>query len=222
MRVLVVEDQPQIARFVKEGLEQEGHAASTVSNGAAALASARTHAFDLILLDWLLPDLDGISVCRALRAEGNSVPIIMLTAKDAVADRVSGLDGGADDYMTKPFEFEELFARMRSVTRRAAAGAAPELQVDDLLLDPAAREVTRAGTPITLTRKEFALLEHLMRRAGQVCTRAELLSHVWGYDHDPQTNVVDVYVGYLRRKVDRGFSRRLLHTLPGGGYKLEG
>jgi DNA-binding response OmpR family regulator len=222
MRVLIVEDEPRIARFLKEGLAQEGHAASTVSNGVAALGSARSHVFDLILLDWLLPDLDGLTVCRTLRAEGNTIPIIMLTAKDAVADRVSGLDGGADDYLTKPFEFEELFARIRSVTRRAAAGAAPELRVDDLLLDPAAHQVTRAGTPIALTRREFALLEYLMRRAGQVCTRAELLSHVWGYDHDPQTNVVDVYVGYLRRKVDRGFARTLLHAVPGLGYKLEG
>jgi DNA-binding response OmpR family regulator len=222
MRVLIVEDQPQIARFLKEGLEQQGHAASTVSDGTTALGSARTQGFDLILLDWLLPDLDGLSVCRTLRAEGNATPIIMLTAKDAVADRVSGLDGGADDYLTKPFEFEELFARMRSVTRRSAAGAVPRLQVEDLLLDPAAHQVTRAGTPITLTPREFALLEHLMRRAGQVCTRAELLAHVWGYDHDPHTNIVDVYVGYLRRKVDRGYSRTLLHTLPGLGYKLEG
>jgi DNA-binding response OmpR family regulator len=222
MRVLVVEDEKQIARYLKEGLEQEGHVVHTASDGATALARARSGSYDLLILDWLLPDVDGLSVCQTLRAEGNRTPIIMLTAKDAVSDRVRGLDSGADDYLTKPFEFDELFARMRAVLRRAEVGAPPQLVVADLSLDPAAHTVTRAGKAIPLTPKEFALLEYLMRHAGQVCTREEILQHVWGYEHDPLTNIVDVYIGYVRRKIDRGFDPPLLRTVVGVGYKLEG
>ncbi len=222
MRILVVEDEQRIARFLKEGLEQEGHVVQTALNGAAALTRARSGSYDLILLDWLLPDVDGLSVCQTLRAEGNRTPIIMLTAKDAVFDKVRGLDSGADDYLTKPFEFDELFARMRSVLRRAEVGAPPQLVVADLVLDSAAHTVTRAGKPIALTPKEFTLLEYLMRHAGQVCSREDILRHVWGYEHDPMTNIVDVYIGYVRRKIDRGFDRPLLHTAVGIGYKLEG
>jgi len=222
MRVLIVEDQVQIARFLREGFEQEGFVVRTVTSGLNAVELGRGGGFDLIMLDWLLPDLDGLSVCRTLRSAGVTVPIIMLTAKDAVSDRVSGLDCGADDYLTKPFAFEELFARIRSVMRRAGAGATPQIELGDLVIDPARHQVARAGRAITLTPKEYALLEHLARHAGIACTRDELLRHVWGYEHEPQTNIVDVYVGYLRRKIDRGFPTALLHTVPGIGYRLEG
>jgi DNA-binding response OmpR family regulator len=222
MRVLIVEDEHRIARYLKKGLEQQGHVATVAQDGATALARARAGAFDVILLDWMLPDVDGLSVCQTLRAEGNHTAIIMLTAKDDVTDRVLGLDSGADDYVTKPFALQEVFARIRAVTRRAEAGAAPQLVVADLVLDPTSHVVTRAGAPITLSAKEFTLLEFLMRRAGQVVTRQDILQHVWGYDHDPKTNVVDVYIRYLRRKIDQAYDRPLIHTLINVGYKLEG
>ena len=213
MRILVVEDEKQLAHFLKRGLEQERYVAQVAYNGAQALAVAEAEAFDLILMDWLLPDLDGLHVCRQLRTQGNRTPIIMLTAKDALADKVLGLDSGADDYLTKPFEFDELFARMRSVLRRGAAGASPQLHVADLVLDPSAHTVTRAGQPIQLTAKEFALLEFFMHRPGRVLSRPSILQSVWGYDHDTSTNVVDVYIRYLRRKIDQGFDRPLLQTV---------
>jgi DNA-binding response OmpR family regulator len=222
MRVLIVEDEQRIARYLKKGLEQQGHIATVALDGATALARARAGSFDVILLDWLLPDVDGLSVCRTLRAEGNHTAIILLTAKDDVTDRVLGLDSGADDYVTKPFALQEVLARIRAVTRRAEVGAAPQLVVADLVLDPTAHIVTRAGAPITLSAKEFALLEFLMRRAGQVVTRQDILQRVWGYDHDPQTNIVDVYIRYLRRKIDQAYDRSLIHTLINVGYKLEG
>lgn len=220
MHILIAEDDPLIARFLAEGLEGEGHRAHVLADGEAALAEARRDRWDLILLDWLLPGRDGPSICRALRAEGQRTPVIMLTARDAVLDRVEGLDSGADDYLTKPFAFDELFARMRSVTRRGGAGGTPVLAAGDLRLDPAGHRVTRGGAEVRLTPKEFALLEYLMRRAPRVCPRPELLRGVWGYAHDPGTNIVDVYVGYLRRKVDRSFSVPLIHTIPGVGYRV--
>ncbi len=222
MRVLVVEDEHRIARYLKKGLEQQGHVATVAHDGTTALARARAGAFNVILLDWMLPDVDGLSVCQTLRAEGNHTAIIMLTAKDDVTDRVLGLDSGADDYVTKPFALQEVLARIRAVTRRAEAGAAPQLVVADLVLDPTSHAVTRAGAPITLSAKEFALLEFLMRRAGQVVTRQDILQHVWGYDHDPKTNIVEVYIRYLRRKIDQAYDRPLIHTLINVGYKLEG
>jgi DNA-binding response OmpR family regulator len=221
MRTLVVDDEAQIAHFLRRGLEQEGFCVTVAFDGASALVAARASAFDVILLDWMLPDRDGLSLCRTLREEGNRTPIVMLTARDAVRDKVSGLDGGADDYLTKPFEFDELLARMRSVLRRADAGGPAQLVVADLILDPATRRVTRAGREVDLTPREFALLEFLMRGPGRVHDRRELLRHVWGYDHDPQTNIVDVYVGYLRRKIDAGATRPLLQTIAGVGYRLD-
>jgi DNA-binding response OmpR family regulator len=220
MRILVVEDESRIAHYLSTGLEQEGHVVHVESNGVTALQQARSVDFDLILLDWMLPDMDGLALCRQLRSEGGKTPIVMLTARDATSDKIAGLDSGADDYLTKPFEFDELLARMRAVLRRDEAGSPPKLQVADLELDPGTHYVSRAGQQIVLTAKEFALLEYLMRRAGQVLTREELLSHVWGIDHNPGTNVVDVYVGYLRRKIDRGFAEPLLITLVNVGYKL--
>lgn len=180
MRVLVVEDEHRIARYLKKGLEQQGHVTTVAHDGVTALARARTGAFDVILLDWMLPDVDGLPVCQTLRAEGNHTAIIMLTAKDDVPDRVLGLDSGADDYVTKPFALQEVLARIRAVTRRAEAGvgAVPQLVVADLVLDPTSHVVTRAGAPIALSAKEFTLLEFLMRRAGQVVTRQEILQHV--------------------------------------------
>jgi DNA-binding response OmpR family regulator len=217
---LIVEDEPRIAHFLQQGLEQEGYAVRAERSGAAAMPLARSGQFDLIVLDWMLPDLDGLTLCRALRAAGVRTPVLMLTARDAVADRVQGLDGGADDYLTKPFEFEELLARLRSLLRRADAIRPPQLSVEDLVLDPAARAVVRGSRPVELTPREFALLEYLMRHAGRVLTRWEILQHVWGYEHDPHTNVVDVYVGYLRRKVDQNGDPPLLRTVPGVGYQL--
>jgi two-component system response regulator MprA len=220
MRVLVVEDEPSLARFLLAGLEQEGYSVAAAPTAAAALARVGAGPFDLILLDWMLPDQDGLSLCRALRSEGDRTAIVMLTARDAVTDRVMGLDSGADDYVTKPFEFEELLARIRSVLRRTGAGRSPQLVVGDLLLDPAAHTVRRGGREIHLTAREFGLLECLMRHAGQTLTRRDLLRHVWGYDHDPQTNIVDVYVGYLRRKIERDAGPTLLHAVAGVGYRL--
>jgi len=221
LRILVVEDEPRIARYLQTGLEQEGHTVQVVGNGAVALKKVLKSVYDLVLLDWLLPDMDGLTLCRTAREHGVRTPVIMLTARDATVFKVLGLDGGADDYVTKPFEFEELLARIRAVLRRSAAGAAPLLKFADVVVDPAAHTVTRAGRVIELTAKEFSLLEYLVRHAGEAVTREELLQHVWGLDHNPRTNVVDVYIGYLRRKIDRDFATPILHTVVGVGYKLE-
>ena len=220
MRALVVEDEKQLAKFIRRGLEQEGYVVDEAHDGATALGRVKASSFDVILLDRMLPDLDGLEVCKQLRALGDSTPVIMLTAKDALPDIVEGLDTGADDYITKPFEFGELFARMRSVLRRGGAEAEPTLQVADLVLDPAAHAVERGGKSIRLTAKEFALLECLMRNAGRALSRGIILESVWGYDHDPSSNVVEVYVRYLRKKIDTDPDRRLIHTIVGVGYKL--
>jgi DNA-binding response OmpR family regulator len=220
MRALVIEDERQLAKFIRRGLEQEGYVVDEAHDGATALRRAKASSFDVIVLDRLLPDLDGLEVCRRLRALGDDTPVIMLTARDALTDIVNGLDSGADDYITKPFEFTELFARMRSVLRRQGADRSSRLSVADLVLDPAAHTVERAGQSIRLTAKEFALLECLMRNAGRALSRAVILESVWGYDHDPSSNVVDVYIRYLRKKIELDPDRPLLHTIVGVGYKL--
>lgn len=221
MKILVVEDEEKIARALKRGLEQERFSVETVLDGAAGLAAAEADEYDIILLDRMLPELDGMEVCRRLREAGDKTPIIMLTAKDQVRDRVAGLNAGADDYLVKPFAFEELLARLHALLRRPNQAAGTVLKVADLELDPTAFTVHRAGQKIKLSAKEFALLEYLMRNAGQVLSKEKIIDHVWEYDTDILPNNVEVFIGYLRRKVDRPFSGpNLIHTARGFGYSI--
>ena len=220
MRVLVVEDEVKMARLLERGLEEEGYAVDVATTGAEAVWAATENPYDVVILDVMLPDVDGFEVCRRLRADGRWAPILMLTAREAVSDRVAGLDAGADDYLAKPFSFNELFARLRALLRRGAEERPTILRVGDLTLDPATREVRRAGRPVVLTAKEFALLEFFMRRPGQVLGRTRLTEHVWDFGYDGDSNVVDVYVGYLRRKIDRPFGRHSMETVRGAGYRL--
>ncbi len=220
MRVLVVEDEPKMAGLLRRGLVEEGYAVDLAANGVDAIWAASENPYDAVVLDVMLPDIDGFEVCRRLRADGRWAPVLMLTARDAVSDRVRGLDAGADDYLPKPFSFGELFARLRALLRRGAAERPPTLLAGGLTLDPAAHRVHRDGTAIDLTAKEFALLEYLMRRAGEVLTRTELIEHVWDFGFDGDSNVVDVYIGYLRQKVDRPFGCATIDTVRGSGYRL--
>ena len=217
--VLVVEDQPALAHLVERVLGEEGFRVALAFDGRAGLDAALGTSPDAMVLDVSLPGMDGLDVSRAVRARGLRMPIIMLTARDAVPDRVAGLEAGADDYVTKPFAFEELIARIRAHLRREgrAVGA---LQVADLQLDPETHRVTRGGRELTLSSQEFRLLELLMRHVGQVLTRDRILEHIWGYDAEPSSNVVDVYMHYLRRKVDRDFPTPLIHTVRSVGYVL--
>jgi two-component system, OmpR family, response regulator len=221
MRVLVVEDEVKMAGLLKRALEEEGYAVDVAGRGEDALWFGTENPYDAIVLDVMLPDLDGFEVSRRLRQAGRWSPVLMLTARDAVADRVAGLDAGADDYLTKPFSFAELLARLRALVRRGAAERPPVLLVGDLSLDPARRTVARDGTAIDLTAREFALLECLMRHAGEVLTRTQLIEHVWDFAYDGDSNVVDVYIRYLRNKVDRPFGRDSIRTVRGAGYRLE-
>lgn len=220
MRVLVVEDETKMAGLLKRGLEEEGHVADVARTGVDAVWLATEVAFDAIVLDVMLPDIDGFEVCRRLRAAGRWQPILMLTARDGVTDRVAGLDAGADDYLTKPFSFSELFARLRALWRRGASERPALVRVGDLVLDPAGRRVTRAGTEVELTAKEFSLLEFFMRHAGDVLSRTQMIEHVWDFAYDGDSNVVDVYVRYLRRKIDLPFGRDTIQTVRGSGYRL--
>ncbi len=221
MRILLVEDEPKISTYVKRGLEEAGYTVDALFTGRDALDWALATAYDLIVLDILLPEIDGLSVCRELRSEKNSTPILMLTARDTVDDRVVGLDAGADDYLVKPFAIKELLARIRSLARRAnEASKSPTLTLADLTLDPAAHRVTRAGKLIDLPAKEFSILEYLLRNVDRVLTRTMIAEHIWSYDSYNQSNVVDVYIRNLRRKVDDPFEPKLIHTLRGVGYRL--
>jgi DNA-binding response OmpR family regulator len=221
VRILVVEDERKVANFISQGLQEEGHTVEVAKDGEAALDLLRHGPpYDLIVLDVMLPRLDGFGVLRGARAAGVRAPVLMLTARDAVADKVTGLDGGADDYLTKPFSFDEFLARVRALLRRADGRREPMLRLADLTLDPATRAVTRGARRIELTAREHALLEYLLRNAGRVLTRPMLAEHVWGLAFDPESNVVDVYVGYLRRKLDGPGEVRLLHTIRGVGYVL--
>ena len=220
MRVLIVEDELRMASLIRRGLTNEGVAADVAVRGADALWMAEAHDYDAVLLDVMLPDVDGFEVCRRLRAAGVWAPVLMLTARDSVEDRVAGLDSGADDYLVKPFSFAELLARLRALARRGDGERPAVLVVDDLRLDPATREVTRGSTPIQLTAKEFALLETFMRRAGEVLSRLHLLEHAWDFAYDNRSNIVDVYVRRLRRKIDEPFERSSLETVRGAGYRL--
>jgi DNA-binding response OmpR family regulator len=219
MRVLVVEDEPRVASFIKRGLEAERYEVEVATDGQLAMQMVDEAHYDLIVLDVLLPKANGIDVCRHVRGSGVSCPILMLTARDEVTDKVAGLGAGADDYVTKPFAFEELLARLKALLRRGRdVTVDPILQVADLVLDPHRHEVRRGGRLVHLTPKEFALLEYLMQRAGRVVSRTLIEERVWGYRHDPMTNVVNVYIRRLRRKIDHGEPRRLIHTVRGLGY----
>lgn len=220
MRVLVVEDEVKMARLLKRGLEEEDYAADVAANGEDGIWMATENPYDAIVLDVMLPDVDGFEVCRRIREAGQWAPVLMLTARDAVPDRVRGLDVGADDYLTKPFAFAELLARLRALVRRGARERPPVVAVGDLRLDPASKAVRRAEQTIELTPKEFSLLEYFMRHPGEVLTRTQLLEHVWDFAYDGDSNVVEVYVRYLREKIDRPFGRHSLETVRGMGYRL--
>jgi two-component system, OmpR family, response regulator len=220
VRVLIVEDHPKMAGLVRRGLREDGHAADVAGRGEEALWMAQAHPYDAIVLDVMLPGLSGFETCRRLRNAGVWAPVLMLTARDEVEDRVAGLDAGADDYLAKPFSFAELLARLRALTRRGGVERPTELVVGDLRLDPGSRRAWRADTEIGLSPKEFALLETFMRRPGQVLSRLQLLEHAWDFAYENRSNVVDVYVRYLREKVDRPFDRDSIETVRGVGYRL--
>jgi two-component system OmpR family response regulator len=220
MRVLVVEDDARMAGAVRRGLRYEGVIADTAADGDAALRIARANEYDAMVLDVMLPGIDGFETCRRLRADGVWTPVVMLTARDAVEDRVRGLDLGADDYLTKPFSLAELLARLRALTRRGGGERPVVLQVGSLRLDPATHEVHRGDTELTLSAREFALLDVFMRHAGQVFTQSQLLDAAWELGFEPRSNVVEVYVRYLREKIDRPFGIESLETVRGTGYRL--
>ncbi len=223
-RVLLIEDDNRIANFIQRGLKAEGYAVEVAVTGQEGLLLATEGQFQTIILDLGLPDIDGQKICEYLRAKRIDTPILMLTAREGINDKITGLRGGADDYMTKPFVFEELLARIEALMRRgrAAGNAEPKtFQLADLMLDLETHEVKRGGSLIELTPKEFALLEFFLRRQGKVLSRARILEQVWGYNADPQTNVVDVHIGQLRRKIDDGHAIKLLKTVRGFGYKLD-
>ena len=220
MRILVIEDDKKVAAFIRKGLTEEQYVVDVCHDGAEGATWARQHEYDAIVLDLMLPRQDGLAVCKELRSKGVVTPIIMLTAKGTLEDKIHGLDIGADDYLTKPFSFGELLARLRALFRRSGVRGEPHLRLDDLELDPASRNVTRAGKKVTLTAKEYALLEFLLRNKGRVLSETRILEHVWDISHDPGTNVVSVYVHHLRNKIERGFGRKLLHTVRGAGFVL--
>jgi two-component system OmpR family response regulator len=220
MRVLIVEDELRMATLIRRGLLEEGLAADVAASGEDALWMAEAHDYDAIVLDVMLPGIDGFETCRRLRATDVWAPVLMLTARDAVEDRVAGLDTGADDYLVKPFAFAELLARLRALARRGDPERPNVLQVGDLTLDPAAREVRRGDDEILLSAKEFSLLETFMRRPGEVLSRLHLLEHAWDFAYENRSNVVDVYIRHLRRKIDEPFGCRSLETVRGAGYRL--
>jgi DNA-binding response OmpR family regulator len=220
MRVLVVEDDPRLGELVSKGLREQAYAVDLVTDGEAALVESSVNEYDAIVLDVGLPRKSGYQVAAELRRRGLQTPILMLTARDAVPDRVTGLDAGADDYLTKPFDFAELFARLRAILRRSPVVLPDEIVVDDLVIDTRSQQARRGGQPVALTAKEFALLELLGRRAGTVVSRAAIVSHVWDENHDPGTNAIEVYINRLRRKIDLPGHAPLIHTRRGAGYLL--
>ena len=222
MQVLVVEDERRMAELLRQGLEEEGHSVILAMDGKEGLAMAESHAFDAIVLDVMLPGMDGFSIAKKLRASRNQTPILMLTARDATEDMVAGLNLGADDYLVKPFSFDVLLARLRAVSRRGPIPQPVHLQVQDLLLNPASREVARGSRRVALTRTEYSLLELLMRRAGRVVTRENLIEAVWGFDSDVRSNTLDAFIRLVRDKVDVAGEQKLIHTVRGVGYCLRG
>ena len=221
MRILLVEDERKISAYVKRGLEEFGYAVDPAYTGREALDWAESAPYDVIILDILLPEMDGLSVCRELRKRGDRTPVLMLTARDTVDDRVAGLDAGADDYLVKPFAIKELFARLRALTRRSGeTSKSPVMRFSDLTLDTSTRQVRRSGKIIELAAKEYAVLECLLREPDRVLTRTQIAEHVWNYDTYNQSNIVDVYIRNLRRKIDDAFDQKIIHTVRGAGYRL--
>ena len=218
MRLLIIEDEKKVASFIKKGLEEETYVVDVAYDGEEGLLLAQQGEYDLIILDLMLPVMDGLEVLSRLRAEKNDVPIILLTAKDSVEEKVTGLNKGADDYLTKPFAFSELMARIRVLLRRGKAEMKTDLQIDNLTLDLVSHKVKRNGEEIELTGKEYSLLEYFLRNQGKVLTRTMIAEHVWDYNFDTFTNVIDVYVNHLRKKIDKNYPKKLLHTLRGVGY----
>jgi DNA-binding response OmpR family regulator len=221
MRLLVVEDEPKVASFIKRGLEEAGHVVDVAHRGVEGEYLASLNPYDVLVIDCMLPDKDGRQVCRDLRARGLTTPVLLLTARDTNADKILGFDSGADQYMTKPFDFGELLSRVRALGRHAQAPALRALAAADLEIDPASRRVRRAGREVALTAKEYLLLELLVRRAGQVVTRTEIMDQVWDMHHDPVTNTVDVLIKHLRDKIDRDFEPKLIQTVRGVGYTVK-
>jgi len=220
MKILIVEDDPSVARFLKQAMSEAGYSIQLASDGLEAFTAARITSFDLILLDVMIPGLDGFEVCRQLRAAKVRTPILIITARDALEDKIEGLDSGADDYVVKPFQIAELLARARALLRRGTSGPAV-LHVGDLSLDPATRQAARCGKTIYLSATEYSLLEYLMRNAGRVLTRSMILEHVWQYDFEGNDNVLDVYISYLRGKIDKGRTPALIRTVRGVGYRMD-
>ena len=218
MRLLIIEDEKKVAGFIKKGLEEETYVVDVAYDGEEGLLLAQQGEYDLIILDLMLPVMDGLEVLSSLRAKKNDVPIILLTAKNSVEEKVTGLNKGADDYLTKPFAFSELMARIRVLLRRGKAETKTELQIDNLTLDMVSHKVKRNGKEIELTGKEYSLLEYFLRNQGKVLTRTMIAEHVWDYNFDTFTNVIDVYVNHLRKKIDKNYPKKLLHTLRGVGY----
>ena len=221
MRLLLVEDDPSLNRIIMKHLKEEGYAADGCFDGDEGLDYMEAAQYDCIILDWMLPKMDGIRVLKKFRSDGHTEPVILLTAKDAIDDRVTGLDAGADDYLVKPFSFDELMARVRAMLRRRGDTRQTRLCLADLVMDTSAHTVTRAGTHITLTSREYMLLEYLLRNQGIIQTRSQISDHVWNFDFDYDSNIVDVYIRYLRNKIDRGFDTPLIHTVRGFGYVLK-
>ena len=221
MSVLLIEDDVTIARLLKEGLEDESYAVDVANDGSEGYRTAAADEYDVIILDIMLPEMNGYEVCRALRNDGNKTPILMLTARDTERDIVEGLDTGADDYLAKPFSFDVLLARIRALLRRPNEKLEEILQVGDLKLDPSSKKVTRASQEINLTAKEYGVLEYLMRNKGKVLSKEQIISHVWDFDADVLPNNVELFIMFLRRKIDKPFKSKLIHTVSGFGYKLE-
>jgi two component transcriptional regulator, winged helix family len=221
MRILLIEDDVAIARSLKEGLEDETYAVDVAHDGDEGYRTATADDYDAIILDIMLPSMNGYEVCQALRQDGKRTPILMLTARDAERDIVKGLDTGADDYLAKPFSFEVLLARLRAILRRPNEKLGEVLRVGDLTLDPSLKKVTRASQEISLTTKEYGVLEYLMRNTGKVLSKEQIIAHVWDFDADVLPNNVELFIMFLRRKVDKPFDKKLIHTVPGFGYKLE-
>lgn len=221
MRILLIEDDVAIARLLKEGLEDEAYAVDVAHDGDEGYRTATADDYDAIILDIMLPSMNGYEVCQALRQDGKRTPILMLTARDAEHDIVKGLDTGADDYLAKPFSFEVLLARLRAILRRPNEKLGEVLRVGDLTLDPSLKKVTRASQEISLTTKEYGVLEYLMRNTGKVLSKEQIIAHVWDFDADVLPNNVELFIMFLRRKVDKPFGKKLIHTVPGFGYKLE-
>jgi two-component system OmpR family response regulator len=222
MHILIIEDEYKISNFLKTGFKEEGYAVDTASDGEEGLYLAKSNVFDAIILDIMLPKIDGFTICKTLRKENVHTPIIMLTARDSINDKISGLDIGADDYLTKPFSFEELLARIRSLLRKSKSQEIKKLKVADLEIDLVTHRVFRGGNEIMLSSKEYSLLEYLMRNEGSIITKTMITEHVWEINYDSFTNIVEVYINYLRNKVDRDHDKKLINTIRGRGYMLKG